>query len=155
MAKIRKAGLWSVAGGLLILVGFIWFVGANAPKRNRYLIPEGYAGWLCVTYAVSGASPLEAEDGYRLVKFSVSGVVETSTQGKPGKYKDEFWFYAGNTRRQMNTEKEMGGGYTVAQSENPDRYTFMFWVSPNAKAQQLPYSPDRPNRCGPANENRT
>jgi hypothetical protein len=68
----------------------------------------------------------------------------------PGKYKDEFWFYGGNTRREMNIANEMGGGYTVARSEASDRYTFMFWVSPNAKHEQPPYSPEKPNRCGPA-----
>lgn len=149
MPRILKVGLWSGAVVLFVFAGFVWLVSANTPKRERYLIPEGYFGWLCVTYSVPGAPPLEIEDGYRLVKFSLSGVVETSTEGMPGKYKDEFLFYAGNTRRKMNIEKEMGGGYTVAKSEAPDRYTFMFWVSPNAKEQQPPYSPDKPNRCGP------
>lgn len=150
MPKILKVGLWSVAVVLLVCVGFVWPGSANAPKRERYLIPEGYFGWLCVAYSVSGARPLQIEDGYRLVKFSASGVIETSTEGMPGKYKDEFWFYGGNKLRQMNIEKEMGGGFTVAKSEAPDRYTFMFWVSPNAKHEQPSYSPEKPNRCGPA-----
>ena len=87
---------------------------------------------------------------FRLIKFSSSGVVDTSTEGMPGKYKDEFWFYRGNSLRQMNIEKEMGGGYTVAKSEAPDRFTFMFWVSQNAKEQQPLYSPEKPNKCGPS-----
>lgn len=145
MPRILKVSLWSGGVVLFVFVGFVWLVSASTPKRERYMIPEGYAGWLCVTYSVSGAPPLEIEDGYRLVKFSPSGVVETSTAGMPGKYKDEFWFYAGNTLRKMNIENEMGGGYTVAKSEAPDRFTFMFWVSPNAKEQQPPYSPEKPN----------
>ena len=150
MPKILKAGLWSLVAGLLVFSGLLWSLGANTPKRDRYLIPEGYAGWLCVTYSVSGAPPLKIEDGFRLIKFSSSGVVDTSTEGMPGKYKDEFWFYGDNNLRQMNIEKEMGGGYTVAKSDAPDRFTFMFWVSPNAKEQQPPYSPDKPNMCGPS-----
>lgn len=150
MPKTLKVGLWSVGVALIAVAGFVWVVSATPPKRERYLIPEGYFGWLCVSYSVSGAPPLEKEDGFRLVRFSPSGVIETSTEGMPGKYKDEFWFYGGNALRKMNIEKEMGGGYTVAKSEAPDRYTFMFWVSPNAKEQQPPYSPDKPNRCGPA-----
>jgi hypothetical protein len=150
MPRILKAVLWSLVAGLPVFFGFVWFIGANAPKRDRYLIPEAYAGWLCVTYSVPGAPPLEIKDGYRLVQFSPSGVVETSTEGMSGKYRDEFWFYGGNTLRPMNIEKEMGGGYTVAKSEAPDSFTFMFWVSPNAKEQQPVYSPEKPNRCGPA-----
>ena len=150
MLKVLKVGLWSLVAGLLVFASFLWVLDANTPKRDRYLIPEGYAGWLCVTYSVSGAPPLKIEDGFRLVKFSSSGVVATSTEGMPGKYKDEFWFYGDNNLRQMNIEKEMGGGYTVAKSDAPDRFTFMFWVSPNAKEQQPPYSPDKPNMCGPS-----
>ena len=150
MPKILRVGLWPLVAVLLVFAGFIWLLGANTPKRERYLIPEGYAGWLCVTYSVSGAPPLEIEDGFRLVKFSPSGVVNTSTEGIHGNYKDEFLFYGGNSLRQMNIEKEMGGGYTVAKSDAPDRFTFMFWVSPNAKEQQPLYHPEKPNRCGPS-----
>ena len=125
-------------------------VSENTPKRERYLIPEGYVGWLCVSYSVTGAAPLQKADGFRLVRFPSSGVVETSTVGIPGKYKDEFWFYGGNALRKVNIEKEMGGGYTIASSEVPDRYTFMFWVSPNGKEQQPSYSPEKPNMCGRA-----
>ena len=150
MPRMLKVGLWSGAVVVLAFVCIVWLVAANIPKRERYLIPEGYSGWLCVTYSVAGAHPLEIEDGYRLVKFSQSGVVETSTNGMPGKYTDEFWFYSGNELRKMNFEKEMGGGYTVAKPEFPERFTFMFWVSQNAKEQQPPYSPEKPNRCGPA-----
>ncbi|MCD8548447.1 MAG: hypothetical protein LRY38_08565 [Aeromonadaceae bacterium] len=148
--KLLKASAWSLGTGLLFFAGFFCYLSANTPKRDRYLIPEGYAGWLCVTYSVAGAPPLKFEDGFRLVKFSPSGVVATSTEGMPGKYKDEFWFYEGNRLRQMNIEKEMGGGYTVAKPEDPGHFTVMFWVSQNAKAQQPLQAQGKLNNCGPS-----
>lgn len=134
---------------MLIGLGYAaWLIETDMPKRDRYLIPENYSGWLCITYSVPGASVLEMEDGYRLVKFPASGIVETSTEGKPGKYKDEFWRYSGATRRKMNLEKELGGGHTVTQPGDSARYTHMFWVSSDVTAQQ---SPAKPHKCDPAN----
>jgi len=136
-----------VVATVVVGLGYAWLIEADMPKRDRYLIPENYSGWLCVKYSVPGAPALEMEDGYRLVKLPAQGVVETSTEGMPGKFKDEFWRYSGATRRQMN-EKELGGGHTIARSEDPARYTFMFWVSPDVTVQQ---PPDKPSKCDPAN----
>jgi hypothetical protein len=147
--KILLIGLCVVAAILVALGYAVWLLNTDRPKRDRYLIPENYSGWLCVTYSVPGTPALEMEDGYRLVKFPASGVVETSTEGKPGEYyKDEFWRYSDATRKQMNVEKELGGGHTVARIENPARFTFMFWVGPDVTAQQ---PPDKPHKCDPAN----
>lgn len=139
----------------LLLVGvafaaFLWSIDANTPKRNRYLIPEGYTGWLCTSYAIPTARPLEMEEGFRVVRFDAKGVVETSDQGMPGKLKDEFFFYSERGTRPLSFESEMGGGFTSADQQNPNRYTFMFWVSKNAKVEQPPYSPSNLTpKCGP------
>lgn len=135
---------------VFVVFSFTLISSEDTAKRNRYLIPEGYKGWLCLTYSVPGAPILKLEDGFRLVEFSKSGVVETFTKGMPGKYKDEFLFYSSNKRREINYEKEMGGGYTVSQNKNSTQYTFKFWVSPNAKEEQ-PTS----NKCGKFHENDT
>lgn len=146
--KILLIGSCAVVAILISLGYVVSLINADMPKRERYLIPENYFGWLCITYSVSGAPALEVEDGYRLVKFPTSGVVKTSTEGKPGKYKDEFWRYSGLTRRQMDVEKEVGGGHTVTQPGASARYTHMFWVSSNVTAQS---PPTKPHKCDPTN----
>ena len=139
---------------VLLLLGiafaaFLWFIETNTPKRNRYLIPEGYTGWLCTSYAVPAARPLKVEDGFRIVQFDSKGVVETSDEGMPGKLKDEFLFYSERGSRPLSFESEMGGGFTTADQDSPNRYTFVFWVSKNAKLEQPPYSPSNPTpKCG-------
>ena len=130
-------------------VGFDWLLDAKTPKRNRYVIPESYAGWLCVAYAVPGAPALPKEDGFSLVKFDDRGLIETSDPGSPGKLKDEFWLYSAGERKHLNLKTELGGGFTTTDLRTPDRYTFMFWVSKNANVEQPPYSPDAPAKCGP------
>ena len=57
---------------LVLVIGIaalLVLLDANTPKRNLYLIPEGYHGWLCTTFLAAGKPPLPVEDGYRVVKF--------------------------------------------------------------------------------------
>jgi hypothetical protein len=151
MAKALKVSLILVVALAIALAAFIALLEVNTPKRDRYLIPEGYRGWLCTTYLAAGEPPLPIEDGFRLIKFDASGIVRTSSEGLPGKLKDEFFVYSGANRRPLNTRREMGGGFTTAPAAAPDHFTFMFWVSPDAKAEQPPPSPDGLYQCGPAN----
>jgi len=139
--------------GLLLMgiafIAFLWFIDTNTPQQNRYLIPEGYNGWLCTSYGVPTARPLKIEDGFRIVQFDSKGVVETSDEGMPGKHKDEFLFYSERGTRPLSFESEMGGGFTTADQRSPNHYTFFFWVSKNAKAEQPSYSPGNPTpKCG-------
>ncbi len=94
--------------------------------------------------------PLEIESGYRIVKFPDSGIIETSSEAMSGEYQDEYWFYSKEGFRKLDTENELGGGYSVAKSEYPSRITSMFWVSKSAKIQQPIYSASNPYQCGPA-----
>ena len=152
MPKWLKIVLLLTAFCVLSVFAFVWYLDANTPKRNRYFIPESYAGWLCIRYAVPNAPALPIEDGFRVVRFNSTGVVETSDEGMPGKLRDEYFVYSPQGMRSLNVELEMGGGFTVSdpQDSNPGRYTFYYWVSRNAKVDQPPYSPEAfPPKCGP------
>lgn len=127
----------------------ISFIGCSRP-RERYLIPNGYAGWLCVSYEVRSAPELPVEGGYRLVTFPASGVVETSTPPLPGhEYRDQYFYYDGKIRRAVDLSKELGGGFTHQDSKNPGRVTFQFWISPDASADYRAYVENRRSECGP------
>jgi hypothetical protein len=144
--------LWWIAaavfGAAAISIGSLFWLDAHTPKRNRYLIPVGFAGWLCVSYKIPGAASLPIEDGFRVIRFSATGVVETSDEGLPGKYKDELYYYAPEGRLESLGEGEMGGGHTEAKVEIPDQYTMKFWVSRDAKADHSKYVENKPQGCG-------
>ena len=131
-----------------VVLGFT--AACTRERRDRYLIPEGYAGWLCVSYGVPGAPPLPMEEGFRLVVFPPDGLVSTSSPALIGEgYMNEYLYYVGDHRRSMNVGKEMGGGYT---EEGPDRskgFAVKFWVSRDAKADSEKYVSGRDPRCGP------
>jgi len=123
--------------------------GCTRP-RDRYLIPEGYAGWLCIAYGVRGAADLPAEDDFRLAVFPPSGVVETSSPGLPGEgYRDQYFYYGGSQRRALAVSKELGGGFTEASVQRPEQFTSKFWVSRDAKVDFPVYVAGKPVECGP------
>jgi len=148
-AKLFQRIAIAISGAVALFIGFIVLIGGQAPKRDRYLIPENFAGWLCVSYKVPGAAALPTEDGFRLVKFPSSGVVETSDEGLPGKYKDEFYYFSSDGKRSHFPNGEMGGGHTEANENSPDRFTMKFWVSRDAQVDYPKYVEDKPNACGP------
>ena len=113
----------------MLLVGRVVYLGQEPPKRDKFLIPEGYSGNLAVTFSVRGAPQLPLEDGYRVIMFDKTGVVKTSSEGMPGKLKDEYYFYSENSRRPLEP-KELGGGFTEAPAARPEEFTFKFSVIP-------------------------
>src|SRR2546425_12462112 len=125
-------------------------IGCTSRKRDRYLIPDGYAGWLCISYGVGGAPELPWDGGFRLVVFPPSGVVVTSSAGLPGEgYTDQYHYYAETTRRTLDVSKELGGGYTEASTDRPEQFTLKFWVSRDAKADYPAYVKEHTQQCGP------
>src|SRR6185503_12418382 len=52
--------------------------GCSAKPAERFLLPDGYAGWVPVTFNVSDASRFPREDGFRLVTVPDTGKVSTS-----------------------------------------------------------------------------
>lgn len=127
--------------------------GCDRPKRNFYLIPEGYAGWLGISYGITNAPALEIENGYRVIRFPSNGFVETSSLGIPGpgkEFDDQFYYYNGSNRRPVNIANELGGGGTVQEQDSvgTNRYTSQFWISRNAKADFEKYIKDKPVQYG-------
>jgi hypothetical protein len=76
-------------------------------RPSRYLIPEGYVGWVRIEFNVEGAPPVPIEEGHYLFKFLPSGLIRTSSNIEFGWATDEFYYYNGDNRRQI---KETGWG---------------------------------------------
>ena len=136
-------------GVLLAIAGVLLALLSYQPKRNRYLIPEGYAGWLCVTFEVLGAPPLLIEDGFTVVRFPADGRAVTSTALQGGEMRDEFYFYFSDRRMPFDAAKNLGGGYTVSGPPNLPGLMYKFWVSPNATVDYPRFVAGKADTCGP------
>ncbi|CAA6818288.1 MAG: Unknown protein [uncultured Sulfurovum sp.] len=114
----------------LALIYYAWY----PEKGIKYLLPEKYKGWICVTYNVKGSSSLEKQDDFFLLKVLKNGTIKTSSSlnnySKEGYYiptYDEYYYYSEKGIR-VAEELAMGGGFTT-QNEGSDEITSYFWIS--------------------------
>ena len=90
-------------------------------RPTKYLIPEGYVGWVRTEFKVKDAPALAIEDGYYLQKFPPSGLLRTSSDIEYGWAIDEFYYYSGNRQQKLKSTGWGEGGMiwagTVEQSD--------------------------------------
>jgi len=99
-----------------IFFAYCWIaipVGCQVDNRkpSRYLIPEGYVGWVRMTFNVKDAPPLSIEDGLYLFRFPPSGSLQTSSDIEYGVSSgDDYYYYCGDERRKLKLTGWDGGG---------------------------------------------
>jgi hypothetical protein len=99
----RSARIFAgVATLVFVIVCAGWF-GMIARKTNtrslRFLIPEGYNGWIRVEFDVPGEAPLRTEGGQIVLKIPSTGLLRTSSPEQFGWARDAYEFYsAGGVR---------------------------------------------------------
>jgi hypothetical protein len=134
--RLKHGFLVLVGGATLLLIFFFWIGGGFiSEKRNKYLVPIGYAGWVCIAYGIPDATPLSIDaDGYQVVRVPSSGIVKTSTKGKAGPLKDVYYMYRPDGTTESLPAGRIGGGGTFARpSSDPGVFASYFWISDNPK----------------------
>jgi Carboxypeptidase regulatory-like domain len=63
---------------------------------SRFLVPEGYTGWVLLEYKVKGAVTVLTEDDIKTFKFPSSGMLITSSPGPERGAEDEYFYYSAN-----------------------------------------------------------
>jgi hypothetical protein len=88
---------------LALVIGLgAWFgISARSSTRRslRFLLPEGYAGWVRVEFEVQGAPPFLVEAGQAVLKIPPSGSLRTSSPEPYGWTTDYYYFYSGSGLR--------------------------------------------------------
>jgi len=125
----------SIAIALPVAYYSLIYYAFRPSKGVRFLFPEKYAGWVCVTYDAKDAPPLERQDGFMFVKVPKNGVVRTSSTGSYDENDyyiptyNEYYYYSENgTRKVERGEIDFGGGFT-SQMEGKKEITSYFWIS--------------------------
>jgi hypothetical protein len=82
---------------LLIALSFIIGRGPRqeSTRSSRFLIPEGYTGWVRIEFEVQGAPPLPMEGGEYIIKIPANGVLHTSSAEQYGWARDRYYYYSG------------------------------------------------------------
>jgi hypothetical protein len=77
---------------------------------ERFLIPNGYSGWVRVDFRQKGAPPLPMEDGRLLLKLNAQGMLQTSSDPQLGHGRDDFFYYVGDRRMPLSNAGVCKGG---------------------------------------------
>lgn len=92
----------------------------------KYLIPEGYVGWVQVKFGVPTAPALPLEGRMIVCHFPEDGLLSTSSSVEEGWAKDQYFYY-------------MSDGSTEALKETGWGYGGMVWGSQNSATEEYFY----------------
>ena len=95
-ASSRHLRVAAFAFSFTLLIGLGWWLamGArNSTRRpSRFLVPQGYTGWVRVEFEVPGAPPLPIEAGQYVLRIPADGILRTSSPEQYGWAKDHYYY---------------------------------------------------------------
>jgi hypothetical protein len=112
----------------------------NRTLAYRFLIPEGYVGWIRVDFDVAGAPELPIEEDYYIFKFPTSGRLQTSSSDIVESRRNQFLYYsdkgkyllkAGGPLNTRFVQEEFSGPGPGHLPPLPNRYRYIF-IGPRA-----------------------
>jgi Family of unknown function (DUF6843) len=90
---------------LVLVIGLALWLGMSARNSTRpalrFLIPDGYTGWIRIEFEVPGAPPLPMEGGQYILKIPPDGILRTSSGHQYGWAKDHYYYYSAQGTRPL------------------------------------------------------
>jgi hypothetical protein len=106
-----------IAVGICTLALFVGVAGwltidarHSIRHASRFLIPEGYVGWVRVEFLIKDAPALPIEGGECVFKFPASGLLRTGSSEEYGWAKDHYFYYSEKGTRMLLDTAPGGGG---------------------------------------------
>jgi hypothetical protein len=82
-----------------------WFalsVQHTVRRSSRFLIPEGYTGWVRIEFEVQGAPLLPVDGGQYVLTLGADGSLKTSSLEQYGWANDSYYFYSSAGTRSIS-----------------------------------------------------
>lgn len=90
---------------LALSIGLALWLGMSARnsayRSSRFLIPEGYTGWVRIEFEVQGAPPVPIEGSQYVLTIPSDGVLRTSSAEQYGWAKDHYYYYSAQGMRAL------------------------------------------------------
>ena len=64
-------------------------------RTSRFLIRDGYTGWIRIEFEVPGAPPLPTENSQYVLRIPAEGLLRTSSTEQYGWANDQYFYYSG------------------------------------------------------------
>jgi hypothetical protein len=109
---------------LCVCTAILWLAGCGGRPAERYLVPDGYVGYMEIIFDVPDAPRFPREDGFRLVRVPESGRVETAEPALDGEgYRQEYYYErTDGTRRKAPTV----AGFTITDTSSHQVHWYVF-----------------------------
>jgi hypothetical protein len=102
--------------GIALAVGLASWIAlalrGSGRLASRFLVPEGYVGWVKIEFGVPGAPPLPMEGGKYIVRFPPSGFLKTSTPEQSRGGRDSYYYYSDSGTREL-ADRTFGAGSLI------------------------------------------
>ena len=114
---------------------------------SKFLIPEGYVGWLRVEYDVECFPPIPVEDGVRILRFAGANVLETASSMPEDAAERQYFYYAADgSERNLAADYRNGNGMIWRESPGSrggkmKMFVFFVGTEEQSKSRLLPGFP--------------
>lgn len=75
--------------------------GNSMHRSSRFLIPDGYTGWIRIEFEVQGAPPLPMLGGQYVLRIPSDGILRTSSAEQYGFAKDHYYYDSAQGARSL------------------------------------------------------
>ncbi len=158
---LKKTLKWSSITTLSLVVlyygsiyGYYFYLD-SLPKEEKYLIPEGYVGWIVINYIVLNTQEIPVDEtGLKIIKIPLNGEFKTShnpttSNDSEGRYGAEYYYYSKEGEKVIPLELIDWRGNQGRVDENGKYYEFRtrLWVGTQeqyAKYGMASYSNPKP-----------
>lgn len=116
----------------------ITLTSCNTRRPARFLIPDGFKGWVKIDFQVPTAKPLRVEDNHWLFNLKKDGRLWTSNLLEGGFAADDFFYVSDDRRTPLRkTESCEGGsiwGVAIGSDLGPN-HAYMEWFFVGSEAE--------------------
>jgi len=130
-----SVGTLTVVAVLCLATWFAITVHKSTGQPSRFLIPEGYSGWVRVEFNIPGTPLLPMEKGQTILKIPPEGVLRTSSPEQYGWAKDSYYAYsvlATRPLRDTGPDRRIWGKINGESSGSSGKVTYQeFFVGTN------------------------
>lgn len=149
LSAVGSGRMRFVGIGTTLITGLWWFslsmeaaISMGAPPLARhptkFLMPEGYVGWVSVRFGEKDATALDVNNGTRICQVPDVGLLRTSSPVEKGWAKDEYFYYSQDGSLRSLRETGWGGGGMIwgngtewkqtSKGTSPTQVTAYFYV---------------------------